>query len=410
MPRFDWLFSNNPNSLSEMVNTDTEQSRLKRAINQHAFEKNGLSQTHGKTFRERFFAIRQAIFRDFANVQGEDVSRLAREGKIISDNRKKIEVSDQFVPLTDSAEDAMTMIEAKIDEWYQRIKSENIDKDTMQEMVQRFLSVLYVAGVTIQPTTDGNKQTFKVLVSSYMHDLLPETAGIFPPMQQTDADHSQKKDMGITFVGGNLAPPDLDLTTIPVPPFEPNEEDEVSVLSALTLANKTNKMRISADASDVEFDQFEKKKAHLISKIAQALSYETKSKIFDKVQQEILMPSSAKGCLQRAALEFFIRKQKYDYWQIFATIFPGFEPKIARASWAVKTLWGSKDGVKFVEEYIFDGKLEKNKGNKSQELLFWKASNVFEAQRAHMWQVMETETDHEQRHTQMMEKYAYTGA
>lgn len=391
-----------------MVDTNTEQSRLKRAVNQYEFENNGLAQTHGKKFKERFFAIRQAIFRDFANVQGEDVSRLAREGKIISDNRKKIEISDQFVPLTDAAEEAMSMIESKIDEWYQRIKSMNIEKDKIQEMVQRFLSVLYVAGVTIQPTTDGNKQTFKVLVSSYMHDLLPETADLYPPMQQTDADHSQDKDMGITFVGGALAHPDLDLTTIPVPPFEPNEEDEVSVLSALALANKTNKMQISSNASDADFDQLEKKKAQIIFKIAQALAHETKSKIFDRVQREAVIPSSAKGCLQQAALEYFIKKKKYDYWQIFATIFPGFEPKIARSTWAVKTLWASKEGIKFVEEYIFNGELKKNKGDNSKELLFWKASNVFDAQRVHMWQVMETKIEHQRRHAQMLSKYENT--
>lgn len=390
---------------AEKTDTDSQESRLKRAINQYEFEQHHIQETYGKPFRDRFFAARTAIFADFNDVYGEDVHRLAREGKIVSDNRSEIEIHDQFAPQTLAVEQAMAEFEPNVDEWYQRL-SEMPAGDEKTEAVKRFLSVLYVAGVSIQPTTDGNKQTFKTIVLSYMHDLLPDTRNTYPPMQQTNNEWHPDKDMGTAFFGGGFTPEGRDITSVSVPPFEPADEEEKTILDALALALKVDKRTPTAGGTQKDWNETWQRNGQTILKIADSVAAETNNPRFKQIRKELKRPDGARLYLQRESLTRLEEKGLHDPWQMRVTVYGGSGEKIDRASWAVKKLWGTPEGKAFTENYIFEGKGKTEQGDDSEAKLFWKATNALENQRLHMWKVMEGEEEHIQRHEEMLTRYS----
>lgn len=279
------------------VDTDLPKNRLKRAINHYQFEQTVLPVTFGLTFKERFLLIRASLFKGFSNISGEDYKKLLSEGKVLSDSRAQIE--DEFMPSNEAAEVAIEGYMATIDSWYQDIQALPEGRDK-KEAAFRMLAALFVIGVLIHPTRDGNGQTFKGVTLSYLHDLLPEMRDYFIPIKYTSDTHKPTHEMAISFMGGGMLAMENDLTAGAVPKIEPKSDKDRRIMQGIEQANEIQRTPFLESETLQEYDK--KTEAALSSHILE-------------LARELNMPHITERDIIRydTSRQFVILKKKFLY-------------------------------------------------------------------------------------------------
>lgn len=391
------------------VDTDSEENRIKRGENQYQFQKEGIEQTYGKPLKERYFIIRNNIFKSFDNVKGESVKDYSEKNSIVSSLREQNEIRDEFVPLKEAADKVMPLFEENINRWYETINAmpSSEDKDKVTE---RFLSVLFVGGIHIHPAVDGNGQTFKLLVESYAKEMHSQVKDKFLPVKYTQDEWTAEKDMSIPFVGGGRTPEYRDISSVAVTPFKPADDEEKIILDGLDLARKVKTRVSSSKYKDDEalYNQM-KKTGETIRAIMRSVASETKNLQFANfLEDERISRLDGGGALvylQRASEDRLREKGLHDTWEYHATVYSPPGEKVDRVSAAIKQLWGSEEGTSFAEKYIFEGVGMIDERETPKQELFWKATNALNDQREKIVKTFETEEEHERAHQEAMEKY-----
>jgi hypothetical protein len=171
--------------LSRPVNPNNENSRAQRAIQQHEFyttEKNGLKATFGKSVVERYFQIRDALFPPDTYKWMHRVG--VRPAMLVS---RSIDMGGEDYPhLNELSEELLPNFFKLVDEYHDELQ--RIGEDSREQLVMRFAAALYVIGITLHASIDGNGQTYQCLVLSYIHEFLPQYRNNFFPLK-----YSQEK-------------------------------------------------------------------------------------------------------------------------------------------------------------------------------------------------------------------------
>ena len=344
------------------------------------------------------------MFNGFNNVYGEDTQKLEAEGRIVNNNRQ--EIDDEYMPYVSTAEKIAVPFENKVNEWYEKINAIE-DQDQKRQAAFRMASALFVGGVMIHPRVDGNGQTFKILVESYIHDLVPDLQDQYFPVKYSRSGWTPSQEMAVSFMGGGFVPPSQDLSQEPVTKMVPVSEDEQTVLDALDLM-RIAKRRISEieDRDDIKaFEKHWEKENNIAEKLGKVLSSELNEPEFKEVSAYVLnkgtfkgkerLVGSAENSLQRAAHKYLRKLGNHPSWEIRTAVFGGAGTKIERISSVVERIWNTDEGINFLDNYVTNGSTQ-YEGEQSP--LFEKLSRVLELQRAKMLQTLETADIHEEKH------------
>lgn len=152
------------------VDPDTDFSRLKRAFNQFECENSFLKNAPSYSLQERLTQIREFVFKDFANVWGQDKKKIVALGYAAGWPNKDL-VYNHYWP----------DFHKKIDALNQEIATLPSSK---KELVALRLSVLvYFFGVLLHPSVDGNGQSFRILALSYIREHSKQYARSFFPIK-----------------------------------------------------------------------------------------------------------------------------------------------------------------------------------------------------------------------------------
>lgn len=395
---------------TEVTNTNVESSRLQRAQNQFEFQQTRLSETFGKPFTDRFVLLRKNLFKGFTDVAGEDVHGLMEKGQVLSDARAH--VHNEFLPSNEAAAVALPKYIKLIDSLFEEIKSLPEAK-TKIETAFRFLAVLFVGGVLIHPAKDGNGQTFKMLVQSYLHDLLPESRHKWIPIKYASGDEVVKRDMTVQFMGGRLLPESEDLIGGSV-------EHIPRVGAAAALINGLEKLAglqlklVSSGALEPAAYIAAMNKG--VEQIIQTVAEEIGEKHFARREVEtyrefgvgrfkIKIPKTyvqRRETFDKAVREQF-GKLGYPTEMINATMNNGSGDQIDRASYAVRQLLATEEGLAFISKYVLTGQAETGGATPFQERLFGKAARAFDKLTLRIQEVLESEEEHQQRHLEKTE-------
>lgn len=398
-------------SKSEEVNTDSEENRVKRAVNHYNFELADLPHTFGKNFKDRFVSIRLSLFKGFPNISGEDHSTLLSEGRVLSDDRAQIH--DEFMPSNEAAEAALEGYMPMVDRWYQEIQAlpDGEDKD---EATFRMLSAMFIGGVLIHPGRDGNGQTFKGLALSYMHDLLPHYGDKFIPIKYGRDTYTPEHEMAITFMGGRFLHEQNDLTAGAVPEIEPKTDKDKRVVDYI---NRAFEIQYRTPYIEEEsFDDREKKievaLSEMIDEAARELGMpeiaekqiyryaEEKRFLFLKKKVPVYLPqitSFSRGCLD------YLRTQGYPSEQVQVTVYGPPGQKIDRASNAARQLMATEEGQRVLTEYVMTGSAHVGEEDSLTNELFRKAVRMISKQKDNIQKTLETKDDHDRRHQEMID-------
>lgn len=387
------------NIKSEVVNVDTEESRIKRAKNQYEFEEEKLDDLKGLTFRKRFFAIRKGIFKDFNNVEGENLSESEERGLIVSPLREQNEVHDQAVPYKEAAEMSMEKFEEKIDVWYQTIAEmpEGPERDLVAE---RLVSVLYHGGILIHPAVDGNGQTFKIMVESYLQELHSKCVDKYIPIKYEKI-QDEGKEIGAISIGGGWTPESRDITNYPVKHFEPADEEEKTILDGLELVKNLSHREPDPGSSNEVFNAVRSNAAKRALSIVSSVARETNNRLFvDEVlnKRQNSDPGFILHDMRRVADKIIRQKGLHERWEYHPTIWGGQGQKYERASAATVRLWTTEDGLDLFEKFIFDGAVIAEPGENVDTELFYKVTQDLRNVQRNIMKVLETEEEHTLRH------------
>jgi len=143
------------------VNTDNEKVRLERGIQQFEFENNQMEHLKGMPLLKRFLIIRRAIFGDIGNVKGFPPERLTFDGNRENYPTKKVVTTffPEFIKFIDTQAEVLAV------------------EDPQQ--IFRFCSVLFLFGIWIHNFPDGNAQTYRETILSYLREF-KVTESFFP--------------------------------------------------------------------------------------------------------------------------------------------------------------------------------------------------------------------------------------
>jgi len=393
------------------INTDLPENRLKRAINHYQFEQETLPKTFGLSFKDRFLITRASLFKGFSNISGEDYVRLLREGKVLSDSRAQI--SDSFMPNNEAAEIALEAYMQMVDGWYQKI-TDMPEGEDKEEAVFRMIAALFVCGVLIHPARDGNGQTFKGIVLSYLHDLLPAKKDFFIPIKYDIEHHNLGHEMAISFMGGggHVVMED-DLTGGRVPRIEPKSERDKRLLDFIAQIKKIeNDTQYLLGESFAERDR---KREEAYGKLveeagdelqlsdyfkSEIVTYEDRRRLLffrKKIPKyESLITTFRRGCIN------YLKTQGYPIEQIDVTVRGSSGQKIDRASFAVRQLMGTDSGRKVLTDYVITGGATIGEEDTPANILFKKAVKMIGRQKENIKKTLESKGEHDQRHKEML--------
>jgi len=343
-------------------------------------------------------------------VAGEDHKRLLSEGKILSDHRPQIH--DEFMPSNEAAEVALEGYMPMVDAWFRDIKArpEKIDR---REATFRMMAAMFVGGVLIHPARDGNGQTFKGLILSYMHDLLPDHQERFVPIKYDRDHHNSTHEMAISFMGGGFLAMENDLTSGAVPDIEPKSDKDKRIVEYIDRANeiqyrtpylegesfeyRDTKVQLALSAMINEFVS-ELKMPQIAER--EIIRYTLERKFFFlKRKIPVYMPiinSFKRGCLD------YFRAQKYPTEQARVTVSSPTGEKIDRASNAARQLMGTEDGRRVLTQYVLTGSAQIEDEHTLTNELFRKAIKMIGRQEDSIRDTLETKEEHQRRHEDML--------
>jgi hypothetical protein len=150
------------------IDTNSPEERLNRLINQRTIEPQ-LSNLTNESLVERITFIRENVFSQ-GNVRGEKTTSvrgrdvLAKDFYYPSNERVGEKYFPELVKLSDQLYDELL----------------NPGKPTT-EQIRRFCAVIYDMGILVHPYVDGNGQTFRLAIQSYINELSPEEPKKFLP-------------------------------------------------------------------------------------------------------------------------------------------------------------------------------------------------------------------------------------
>ncbi len=390
------------------IDTNLTENRQKRAKNQFEFEQTKLPETFGQKFKDRFLMIRDGLFAGFSDVDGEDVHRLAKQGKVMSDKRGQ--TPDEYMPTDAAAEEVLPKYMGMVDSWYQEINRMPYSEDR-EQAVKRMLSTMFVCGIMIHPVRDGNGQSFKMTALSYLHDLLPQYRDKFFPIKYDVKTHMYEHEVGIKFMGGGVMASSEDLSAGRVPEIVPKDEIDAKLVDLL---KRTYDIRWKNEYDDSEpYDtrkkRLDKQVENEITKVTSEVNlpqlaerdvsrWETTGRFWSRKKVPIYPPPL--DTFQKKLYDHLI-KEGYDEERVTSTVY-GSVQKIGRASYAIRQLIGSEDGSEVLTNYVLRGKDEIHDGDTIPNVLYNKALRQIKRQQQHMFEIIETGHEHEQRHKRMI--------
>lgn len=387
---------------SAETDTDSSQSRLKRADNQYRFEMTTEAATYGKGFKDRYTASRVGLFEGFSNVRGEDYRRLAAEGRILSDDRPQ--VKDEYMPSNEAAAAALEGFVPLIDSLYQRLAAMPEDEER-EEVVFRMLGALFVGGVLIHPASDGNGQTFKMLVVNYLHDLLPAYRDRFLPIKYDQGEIEKEYSMMVGFMGGRLISEKDDLVAGKVPEIEPKDERDARVVQ---LAHMARGIRDKIIVGENLVETQERECRDMRSVVEEAAKLDTE--LFAEVLGRLKPPETRWFGLKKVAsgdipvpvvflgrcVDYLV-KQGYPLEQSEATVYSRTVNKLGRASHAVRRLMTTETGLQMISDYVISGRRDLANEGEDDRLLFGKMINAMDRQKDKFKTALEAKEEHRQR-------------
>ncbi len=153
-----------PNKEKPDDEIDTPENRLLRVKNQKKLEEH-LSDTFGQPVLTRLDIIHRKLFEGITGIQGEGMDRVrgikleTKEGLIEASYASQEYLKDRFLPELD----------AVVANLYSQIQT--LPQAERSQAVQNLSSVIYALGIPIHPYREGNGQSLKLVVLSYLHEL-----------------------------------------------------------------------------------------------------------------------------------------------------------------------------------------------------------------------------------------------
>lgn len=217
----------------EAVITDHEAVRILRTLKQYQFY--GLSagpaitleQTFDKPAVERFLQIREALFpkEDFPYIDEVGLNPRQLTSRVIEDRK-------EFLPyMKVVGEDLLPSYFKLIDEIYETIKTLE-DRKIREDCTFRLIAFIFTIGIVIHPAANGNGQTFKMLILSYLHELLPEFKDRYMPLKFSGRLHTDELEIRTLFT--------RQFKAAPIEALSFTEQQDLEIME---LFHKTNAIR-----------------------------------------------------------------------------------------------------------------------------------------------------------------------
>lgn len=398
----------------EEIDTDKEESRVKRAINHYNFEQGAVKYTEGLPFKDRFVKVRAELFKGFPNIAGENQHKLLSEGNILSD--KRAQIMDEYCPTDEAATAALETYVPQVDQWYEEIKRIPEGKEK-EEAALRMITAMFVGGIMIHPGRDGNGQTFKGLALSYLHDLLPAYKDRYIPIKYGSKDHDYQHELGIAFMGGGMLSEQEDILSGSVREIEPKDETDNSLMELLVQARHIMYGTLWKDGESFEsFNERREKELKALAEEAavklempqlsqEKISHWAEEKRYWLLKRQIPVYLPVLKSLQQTIAELW-KTKGYAEERINATVFGPPGSKRDRASDVVRQVWVEEKGRQVLNQYVKAGgeTMEQTEPND----VLTKMVKTLEKQKKHVVEVLETKEEHDKRHIEMMRKLSNT--
>lgn len=178
------------------TNTDSNEVRQKRGVNQFRYEDTALSSCTSQPVSERYRIIREAIFKGIEDVKGVDPTEIHSKGQLHEYPSRKL-VREIYQP----------EFWEFVDHAYEEINT--LKDPERSSMGFRLAAVTYCLGVIIHHAEDGNGQTYKLLTLSYLRELCAGYSAAMIPIKY-DSENNRRNIMAWNSTGLNnliVAPP-----------------------------------------------------------------------------------------------------------------------------------------------------------------------------------------------------------
>lgn len=256
----------------------------------------------------------------------------------------------------------------------------------------------------IHPTRDGNGQTFKAIILSYLHDLLPDHQERFVPIKY-DQTFDPEKEMAIAFMGGGRSvSEEEDLISGNVPAIE---TDDSRMNQLIDYALEARRLYYS-DNSQEKIDE-------LVSSLVS--DCENKLELKNLPQKRIINWENKKGWFRTKRIPIYtppyvafmdgcfeyLKKHGYPAESISVSLNYGSNQKLDRASSAVRRLFATQQGQKVLSDYVMTGNAEIGEEDTLVNELFRKTIKMLGRQKENIVKTLETKDEHDRRHQEMMQ-------
>ena len=162
-------------SINTVVDTDTPEIRETRLENQVTLERE-MHVLYGLPTEQRVLETRRRIFDGIANVKGDSPLAL---------RQNNVRVGEIKYPSAEiSATELYPRFCSLMDEIMGEIGAQTLPNPELVAL--RFAGVMYSMGIMIHPFRDGNGQTFRIMATSYLHEISSSFKDSFLPARRED--------------------------------------------------------------------------------------------------------------------------------------------------------------------------------------------------------------------------------
>lgn len=358
--------SSKPKELS----TDAEIVRLQRCENQFKmYALVNVNETRAKvtiqsleplSAPERFLAIRDAIFPEeqfpFIDEEGQKPAQLVS---------RQLENKDSWYPKMEAVGRLLPKLFRLVDTCEDEIKK--MTSRDQEKAIIRMVGVFHTLGIFLHPTANGNGQTFKLEMLSYLHQYIPNLRDKFIPLKLPDTISEKNANV--------LGIPIDDLTDFEVPGIKPKNEKDAQLIELFNEISKVTDI-VDAQTSAKDRDNYTYGREKAVYDLAKRYSEQLKMpellenfkpidwyKPLRVAGKEILpkiirskvgkekVPDRTEKTL-KSNIRSQLEKRGYDQYALNTTL-QGDTPKIVRTTAVLETLF---DNVDSLETFILQNK------------------------------------------------------
>ncbi|MFZ1721263.1 MAG: hypothetical protein WAU07_02040 [Microgenomates group bacterium] len=316
------MFSN------ELVDTNSPEIRAIRGERQFLLE-NQLHEFKGLSYVDRFFKVRDTLFEGMRTTKGSSLNTFTSEYDILGRVSREL-AATVYLPAF------VQYIDAK------EIEIANLDGDEKEKSGFRLATLVYLLGLTIHQSADGNTQGSNIIALSYLRQFCPEYTDKFFPIKYSKAASDEYLNYSMPVFESTL-PPDLT-------PDDQQLFESIKKIRALVRKMEADPDNVALMKKD--YAEYEKVATNQLRQLMQMIQSETQFQFSDEVYKKLdkNYGSAAADANQEIATHLTNKYSKYTFSPWGAS--SDRDDSKAQQKHLLTTVLSEPEGSKFLDRYI----------------------------------------------------------